>query len=817
MAGSKLAKRPRREPDLTLEDDVPRCSRPLSPQSYRSLRVPSSSAIVVDFGSALLRAGFSSDSLSDSPRLVFPPLVARGRDALKAGITLDGQVGYDALASATRSSAKTPFDGSIPNNALLAERLLDGVLYRLGLSGEDRIVHPVVVTEPPCQPNAVRAYMTEIMFEAYCVPKLCLGIDSLFSYMYNDNIRTASGLQYARKSGLVVSCGYNATHVLPVSNYNFQPVFAKRINVGGYSMTSNFAKRLQFTQSEYTPLFSYQRVEALKHQVCYVSKDYDDELRRIRDDVAVYESVCKIVKVPAFDAGAERPVVSAEEQEKAKQLRVERGKKLSEMMRERNKAKAAVNVGNGGNGGNGENGGKRKDGETAVAVTDEESVALYSALQSVRDMEKIEETRERDEDLYFMARAAAGFESEETFQAAMDSCRQQVTGAKSELGDEKAEIAEACWFKKLQEDELIAISDSDLTANGLKRKRHIRALRGAAESRMRAKLEKQELLEKQRAQAEEIARMRQENPQKYLENLRRERAELADKIRRKNTAKEAGLGRRSAVSRERMRLLAQHAGNQGETEVASESKKRDKNKAEDTFGMHDSDWDVYRDMKVREDVGEDDSDNDSAGDAERLEKVRSEILEIEPEDEDPTIIRPVGSALLYIQHPFADEIPIVIDRIRTPEILFQPSLIGVEQCGIGEAIELVVNRFESEGDRLELLKNVFLTGGVAGTVGLEERLKRELCQRFPTAWGSDILKGIRFARNTEFDAWRGAAYFAEYGGDMFQRACITRQDYDEQGADYIREHCMGNKYVPTPYVDPVEFERKKKMQSYKRY
>ena len=64
--------------------------------------------------------------------------------------------------------------------------------------------------------------MTEIIFEAYSTPSLAFGIDSLFSYDYNDG-----------KTGLVVSSSHSSTHVIPVLNSKAILTQATRLNWGG--------------------------------------------------------------------------------------------------------------------------------------------------------------------------------------------------------------------------------------------------------------------------------------------------------------------------------------------------------------------------------------------------------------------------------------------------------------------------------------------------------------------------------------------------------------------------------------------------------
>ena len=53
---------------------------------------------------------------------------------------------------------------------------------------DSAIDHPVVFTEPLANINFSRKNMTEMFFELYNVPKLCYGVDMLFSLYYNGNI-----------------------------------------------------------------------------------------------------------------------------------------------------------------------------------------------------------------------------------------------------------------------------------------------------------------------------------------------------------------------------------------------------------------------------------------------------------------------------------------------------------------------------------------------------------------------------------------------------------------------------------------------------
>ena len=82
--------------------------------------------------------------------------------------------------------------------------------------------------------------MTEIIFECYGAPSLSYGIDSLFSYRYNQG-----------KTGLVVSSSYSSTHVIPVYNSKAMLAQAIRLNWGGWHAAEYLLKLVRLKYKEY--------------------------------------------------------------------------------------------------------------------------------------------------------------------------------------------------------------------------------------------------------------------------------------------------------------------------------------------------------------------------------------------------------------------------------------------------------------------------------------------------------------------------------------------------------------------------------------
>lgn len=82
-------------------------------------------------------------------------------------------------------------------------------LFLFSCLSQGCVDHPIVLTEAVCNPLYSRQMMSELLFECYQVPKVSYGVDSLYSFYHNRR-------QNWPCSGLVISSGYQCTHILPV-------------------------------------------------------------------------------------------------------------------------------------------------------------------------------------------------------------------------------------------------------------------------------------------------------------------------------------------------------------------------------------------------------------------------------------------------------------------------------------------------------------------------------------------------------------------------------------------------------------------------
>jgi len=253
----------------------------------------------------------------------------------------------------------------------------------------------------------------------------------------------------------------------------------------------------------------------------------------------------------------------------------------------------------------------------------------------------------------------------------------------------------------------------------------------------------------------------------WLEDVRGKLEELTERKAARHQRRQQLAKRRTAASQERMRIISQ---------LAKQSKK------DDNFGMRDDDWDVYK--KISKEVGDSDSEEEGLKAAEFEEVLREHDPNYDRKDDE-----------VERDSPEWHQVHMATERIRIPEILFQPSIIGHDQAGVSETIQYILSRFPPDiQDRLA--NNVFLTGGMAKFPGLKERLEVDLREMRPF----QSTYRVTVADDPSHDAWKGASKFAEEEGSG--KYFLSKERYRECGEGYLVEHDSSNRYFPSP--PPIE-------------
>jgi actin-related protein 5 len=159
----------------------------------------------------------------------------------------------------------------------------------------------------------------------------------------------------------------------------------------------------------------------------------------------------------------------------------------------------------------------------------------------------------------------------------------------------------------------------------------------------------------------------------------------------------------------------------------------------DTFGARDEDWLVYRQM---ERDGASDSEAERADDA-SLAKLTARLAEFGGDAPtgtvgDATAGDAGGAGGGGVDAPWwepnsaeAHQMWLGVDRIRAPEILFQPCLMGLDQAGLAEAVVVALRRAPRDARAPLAAAPLLLTGGGAALAGLAARLQAELTASSP--------------------------------------------------------------------------------------
>ncbi|KAK2802895.1 Nuclear actin-protein involved in chromatin remodeling [Onygenales sp. PD_10] len=701
----------------------------------------STSAIVIDNGSHLVKAGWSFD---ESPRFILPPIMAKYRDR-KINKACNF-VGYDAYVDATtRGQIRNAFDPgtSIVGNWDVMEGVLDYIFLKLGVDGQNGGVdRPLVLTEPIANLGYSRRMMNEILFECYSAPSVTYGIDSLFSYRYNRGT-----------DGLVISSSHSSTHVIPVLNSKALLSNSTRLNWGGAQASDYMMKLLKLKYPTFPDRMTEYQMQQLVHEHCYISTDYDRELSGYLDWTGL-EDRDRVVQYPF----TEHIVVEKTEEELAKiaERKKESGRRLQEQA-----AKMRLDK----------------------LMKKEQELEYYKDLQQGLASETKKEVK-RILDAEEMKDEAALERTIRDLEKSIKKSRNKDLGI-----EETEEPAEEVTFP------LLDIPDEELDEAGLKEKRHQRLMKSNIEARQRAKAEK----ESEKARLAEEERLdnekRENNFEVWIEERRQARETILQRIKDRERLK-ADLGnRKSLASQMRMKTLANLAA-----DGPTKKRRRGDGGDDDTFGADDADWGVYRTVATGGDASDDDEEDDPTV---QLKAIEEQLLKYDPHfTEDHTLdaqsdwTKSLVHAFLRGPWPFdpesqreAHQLHLNVERIRVPEVVFQPSIAGIDQAGLVEiAADIVNQRFSSADDRARLLRDVFVTGGNALFQGFEERFAREFRAMLPE--GSVV--GVRAAGDKVLDAWRGAAEWVRQGEMGRANAAVTRAEWAEKGGEYIKEHSLGN-------------------------
>ncbi|XP_015876828.2 actin-related protein 5 isoform X1 [Ziziphus jujuba] len=700
----------------------------------------SSTPIVIDNGSSYFRIGWAGET---DPRVVFRNIVQRPRHKATGetvSIVGDHDPALMKYFDCTRSGPRSAFDSNVVYQFEIMEYIFDFAFDRLGANGSE-IDHPVLITECVCNPVQSRSKMAELLFETYGVPSIAYGVDAAFSYKYNEQHGVCD------RDGLAICPGFTATHVIPF--IDGEPVYRGccRTNIGGYHVTDYLKQLLSLKYPHHMARFTWEKVEDLKMEHCYIAPDYVSEAQLFQKGAKEAEDKTRCWQLPWIPPPAEeRP--SEEEIARKAAIKEKQGQRLRDMAEAKRQSR--------------------------INELDNELRGLEFLLTQ---LEKVEECDEAS----FLSKT--GYISKQEIESALMKVTQSLRKAKGEPKGDQAEIDEKTDLSANEKFPLINVPDNLLTPDQVKEKKRQLFLKTTSEGRQRArqKRHEEELERERRNQLDEVKRL--ENPELYREGLHAKYKELFEKIEQRKRLKtngghtngnnlSGGVGRGerlNAAQRERMRLLTTAAFDRG--------------KGEDTFGARDEDWQLYKLMSKDNDDDDDGPDEDEA----ELTRISSRLQEVDPTFVPKPEIGTLQSTEMPRLRPLTKEdfqVVFGVERFRCPEILFHPNWIGIDQAGLDEMAGVSIRRLPSRGQSVEerLTNSILMTGGSSLFPGMSERLEAGI--RMIRPCGSPIR--VARAMDPILDAWRGAAAYA--AAPLFSTQTFSRMDYEEKGEDWLRRY-----------------------------
>ncbi|MED6222930.1 Actin-7 [Stylosanthes scabra] len=133
--------------------------------------------------------------------------------------------------------------------------------------------------------------------------------------------------------------------------------------------------------------------------------------------------------------------------------------------------------------------------------------------------------------------------------------------------------------------------------------------------------------------------------------------------------------------------------------------------------------------------------------------------------------------------PDGQVITIGAERFRCPEVLFQPSMIGMEAAGIHETTYNSIMKCDVD-IRKDLYGNIVLSGGSTMFPGIADRMSKEITALAPSSMKIKVVA----PPERKYSVWIGGSILASLS--TFQQMWISKGEYDESGPSIVHRKCF---------------------------
>jgi len=123
------------------------------------------------------------------------------------------------------------------------------------------------------------------------------------------------------------------------------------------------------------------------------------------------------------------------------------------------------------------------------------------------------------------------------------------------------------------------------------------------------------------------------------------------------------------------------------------------------------------------------------------------------------------------------------ERFRTPEVLFQPSFIGLEAEGIHKLTHYSIQKCDVPNSR-DLYTNIVLSGGSTMCADIDKRLNKEMTALAPAS----VKVKIVAPPERKYSVWIGGSILSSLS--TFQDMWIQKDEYDESGPGIVHRKCF---------------------------